>query len=284
MTAELASWRKGSRSIVPIGDPEELDSDPRGILFLYEQPRNAATYVISLDPTVGKTGWNRYARVDDDLRIDNATIEILRKGTSGSPDVQVAEYAAPIDAIELAPIADALGRLYSGDAEDGQALMTGDAVGPGAVTLRELIDRYQYTNHFTWRYYGSAAVSRPAARGNVIWWQSSRSANKDLWMRGLHHIHKGHFTPYSEHLVEEMTDCMADSYTLIGEARHGRHDDRIKAVLYGIWALHDWATSEEGVDNSPVVSMQPKNLQAMDVDYDGMIDAWEEQVGAILDS
>lgn len=271
------SWKIGRQSIVPL-DADELDADPRGVLYIYEEPRPTATYVIALDPTVGKTGWNRWSRTDDDLSIDNAAIEIIRRGRGPDlPDVQVAEFAAPVDAIELAPIANALGRLYAGSNEDGQAYMIGDVVGPGAVTLRELIDRFGYTNHFLWRYY-AGGTSSTMPRKQTLWWQSSRSANKDLWMRGLHHIHKGGVRIHSPYLVEEMSDCMADSFTLIGEARYGRHDDRIKCLLYGIWALHDWALGEESVERVDVQPANPVNWQATDMDVDEMSAAWDDRM------
>lgn len=278
-------WKIGNLSVAPADwgkGADDFDTDPRGLLFVYEKPIPTATYVIATDPTVGKTGWNRYARVDDDKHIDNATIEVIRRGTGGNPDVQAAEYAAPIDAVELAPILNALGRIYCGNAEDGQALMIGDVVGPGAVTLRELIDRFNYTNHFMWKYYGQAGNS-VAGRGQKLWWPSSRSVNKDLWMRGMHHMHKGRIRIYSEYLVEEMADCVADAYLLIGEARHGKHDDRLKCLLYGIWALHDWSF-DDPMETSPVEVTEPKNLQRCDVSYEDMARMWSEHVDAMLEN
>lgn len=270
------TWTIGKHAIVPLPS-DELDNDPRGILYVWEPPRPTATYVIAIDPTVGKTGWSRWLRTDDDLSIDNAAIEIIRKGLPGGQDVQVAEFAAPIDAIELAPIANALGRLYAGANEEGQAYMIGDVVGPGAVTLRELIDRFGYTNHFLWRYY-AAGASSTVPRKQVLWWQSSRSANRDLWMRGLHHIHKLGIRIHSPHLVEEMSDCMADSFDLIGEARYGRHDDRIKCLLYGIWALHDWALGEEPIERVAVEVANPVNWQATDLTAEECEYEWDERM------
>jgi hypothetical protein len=266
------SWKIGKQSISPVA-ADELDQDPRGLLFMWERPSQRATYILGVDPTVGKTGWSRWSRVDDDLRIDNAVIQVLRKG---NPDVQVAEFAAPVDAVELAPIVNAVGRLYAGSSEEGQAYCIVESTGPGAVTLREMIDKYGYTNLFMWHYYGGSLTNKVAA-GKVGWF-SSRSANKDLWMRGLHHIHKGRVRVHSEYLVEEMTDCMADSYTLIGEARHGRHDDRVMALLFAIWAAHDWSFGDEPQERAVVEQANLPNWQATDMDVDELTEAWNERM------
>ena len=278
------SWRVGSRSITPL-PVDELDPDPRGVLWIYEPPRPTATYIVSTDPTVGKTGWNRWARTDDDMRIDNAVVEVLRLGRriggEQQPDVQVAEYAAPIDAVDLAPVVNAIGRMYAGDAEDGQALLIGEVTGPGAVTLRELIDRYGYTNHWMWTRWGDMKTTRTTAP----WWRSFRSANKDLWMRGLHHIHKGRVILRSAHLIEEMSDCVADNITLIGEARHGRHDDRVMALLFALWAAHDWSLSDEPYEDATAATRQdkPTNYQATDHTIEEATSDWDEQMSRMWD-
>lgn len=260
------------------------DPDPRGILWIWEEPRANADYVVSVDPTVGKTGWSRWSRTDDDMRIDNAVVQVLRAGVRGAPDVQVAEFAAPIDAVELAPVVNAIGRLYPGingaDA-DGQALVIGEVTGPGAVTLRELINRFGYTAHWLWTQWGGMSTRRTGQP----WWYSSRSANKDLWMRGLHHLHKGRVKLASEWLVEEMSDTIADTYTLIGEARNGRHDDRVMALLFGLWALHDWTANEEGYEDAatPQAADAPMNYQAMDLDAEELSADWDERVSRMFD-
>ena len=79
-----------------------------------------------------------------------------------------------------------------------------------------------------------------------------------------------------------MTDCMADAYTLIGEARSGRHDDRVMALLFAIWAAHDWALGEEPVESSAISTGDGKNWQATDCSYESMLEQWDEQVGLLL--
>ncbi len=279
--SEAAAWTIGSRSISPL-PANEMDTDGRGILWIYEHPRPNATYFISGDPTVGKTGWSRWNRTDDDMDVDNAALEVVRKGKF--VDVQVAEFAAPVDAVDFAPILNAVGRLYRGNDEEGMAPMIVEATGPGAVTIRELIDRFQYTNQFLWHYYGGTMAPQAAGKGNKVGWYSSRSANKDLWMRGTHHIHNGKVKLYSTHLIEEMADCLADSFTLIGEARHGRHDDRVFAMLLALWLAHGWSTGiidEQDLESRAVQPAAVVEAQESDCDIDEMCSDWNERVSQL---
>lgn len=274
--AEPKSWRVGSRTITPY---EQDDDDVRGLLLVWEEPQRGASYVVSVDPTVGRAGWSREFRTEADLDTDNAVVEVFRAGIGGRPDVQVAEYASPVDAIDLAPIVATIGLLYGGSNEDGQALLIGEVTGPGAVTLRELIDRFNYSNLWAWTQWGGAVTRRT----QQFWWYSSRSANKDLWMRGLHHIQKQRVVLRSKWLVEEMADCISDVWTLIGEARYGRHDDRVMSTLFNLWALHDWSTRE---DIEPLERPEEKNAprwEASDVSADDCARMWDERIAGLTD-
>jgi hypothetical protein len=276
MTAEPKSWRIGQRTVVPY---ELDDDDERGILWVWQEPRNDESYVVSVDPTVGRAGWSREFRTEADLDTDNCAIEVFRAGRAGSPDVQVAEYAAPVDAIDAAPIVATIGLLYGGSHEDGQALVIGEVTGPGAVTLRELVDRYNYSNLWMWTQWGSAVTRRT----QQYWWYSSRSANKDLWMRGLHHIQRYRVTLHSRWLVEEMADCVSDVWTLIGEARYGRHDDRVMATLLNLWALHDWSTREDLEPLERPEEVNAPRWEASDCSYEDMARMWDERMASLQD-
>src|SRR5262245_12722392 len=119
-TPGLPVFRIGNKSHIRPADKETLDLDPRGIVWIYEPPITRAKYVMGVDPTFGKPQWNRFNRTEDDHVVDNGAIEIIRvgRGEPGKegfrPDVQVCEYAAPVDPYDLAAIANALGRLYAG--------------------------------------------------------------------------------------------------------------------------------------------------------------------------
>ena len=274
------AWIVGRQNIqaLPLN---EVDTDPRGILYMFEEPKPNAQYFISGDPTVGKTGWSRWNRTEDDLAIDNAALQVIRKGKL--QDIQVAEFAAPVDAVEFAPILNAVGRLYKGNAEEGMAEMIVEATGPGAVTIRELVDRFGYTNQLLWHYYGGEMSPRAASHGNKIGWYSSRSANKDLWMRGAHHIHNQRIRIYSRDCIEEMADCMADTFTAIGEARHGRHDDRVFSLLLCMWLAHGWSTGVTETDNESRVVQAAEVVegQACDMDVEEMTASWNERMAQL---
>jgi hypothetical protein len=157
---------------IPVADLEYDNplQDPRGIIWLWEPPHSRANYVMGVDPTFGITGWDRAFRTQDDKRVHNGAIELIRVGNGlpgmddFSPDVQVGEYAAPIDPEDLADVANLLGRLYSGRDEDGQSLSIVEVhPGPGLVTQRRLINTHGYTNHFVWKTQ-DAGVTQDRAR------------------------------------------------------------------------------------------------------------------------
>src|SRR5581483_3290707 len=114
-----SEFRIGGRQIIErIDDGSDIDGDPRGVVFLYEPPNPRSRYILGCDPTQGRTGWSRYNRSEDDAKIDNGAIEVIRIGrgepdTPGFiPDTQVAEFAAPVDPYDLAGVVNVLGRLY----------------------------------------------------------------------------------------------------------------------------------------------------------------------------
>ena len=272
---EPQSWRIGSRIIAPCTID---DDDERGILWVWEEPHASETYIVSIDPTVGRPGWSRELRTEADLSTDNAAIEVFRAGRAGRPDAQVAEFVAPMDAIDIAPICAHIGLLYGQHNEDGQAQIIGEITGPGAVTQRELIDRFNYTNLWRWTQWGSAQVRRTSQ----YWWWSSRSANKDLWMRGSHHIHKRRVILRSKWLVEELADIVGDIFLLIGEARYGRHDDRAMSTLFNLWAMHDWSSREDLEPLAIPESTNEPDWVASDITADGMAAAWDARMEALL--
>jgi hypothetical protein len=272
---EPKSWRIGARTIAPASCD---DDDARGLLWVWEEPSAHETYVVSIDPTVGRPGWSREFRTEADLDTDNAAIEIFRAGRAGAPDAQVAEYAAPVDAIDVAPIVAHIGLLYGSHNEDGQALIIGEVTGPGAVTLRELVDHWSYSNLWRWTQWGSAQVRRT----QQFWWYSSRSANKDLWMRGSHHLHKRRCVLRSKWLIEELADIVGDVFLLIGEARYGRHDDRAMSTLMNLWAMHDWSTREDLEPLERPVEGNTPRWEATDISAAGMESEWDARLESLM--
>ncbi len=251
-----------------------LDHDPRGLILMYEPPRGNCHYVIGADPSVGITGWDRTLRSKDDVKTDNAAVQVIRKG---SPDVQVAEYAAPIDAYDLAKVLNFLGRMYCGVQEDGQALMCIE-MNIGWATQTELINRYGYTNLPPWRTESGLTPHITQKYG----WYSSRSTRKDLWIKGMRHINARAIHINSEPLIEEMTDCTWDNFLSMNSASaiYGRHDDRVVALLIAIWYAHEWSLEWSPTETSAAVISDQPDYAASDSTVEEMSDEFDDRVAS----
>ena len=253
-------------------DPPE-DGDARGYVLIFEPPSTREQYVMGCDPTVGRVGWNRQIRTRDDLRTDNGAIEIIKLGRMGKPDVQVCEYAAPIDPEDLADVCNTLGRMYSGSEESGQCLCCIEVYpGPGLLTQRKMINALGYYNMFVWKYLDSMSVKLSTSLG----WQSSPKSVRDLWIRGTRHISRDQVKVLSPYLAEELAHCEADELKMTAKASSGKHDDRVRAFLMAIWALHDWSYQIEETPTKVIEGKAP-NWQASDMSLDRMYDAWNDR-------
>lgn len=261
--------------------PDDVyNDDPRGIVWLYEPPNPRARYVIGVDAAQGRTGWNRYNRMEDDSETDNGAIIVLRMGFGNpgepgwKPDYQVAEYAAPIDPYDLAKVANALGRMYGGRDEDGQALCIVEVYpGPGGPTQRTMMETYGYTNFYRWQFLDTGM---PSERSKFDYgWYSTKQSMQHLWTKGLRYIHRKQLVFKSPYLVEELADCEMDNVRHRGQASSG-HDDRATACLLALWAGHNWTFNVEPrsshVESGPVVE-----YQATDVSSDRMVELWDER-------
>jgi len=253
------------------------DDDPRGIVHIWEPPRASANYVVACDPSYGLASWDRALRTEDDEKTDNCAIQVIRVGT---PDVQVAEYAAPIDAEDAAAIVNFLGRMYAGTDEDGQAHTIVEVQpGPGLLTQRELINTFGYTNLYLWQYLDGMATQD---QKNTFGWRSSRQSRQMLWIRGTRHINKKGITINSPYLVEEMTDLVLDNFlSFTARAQWGAHDDRMVSILLGIWAANAWS-----FENAPEEAAKPEIVGAADyqrtaISYEDMMDSWNDRFAAL---
>jgi hypothetical protein len=260
----------------------DLNNDPRGLICIWEEPRPRASYVVGVDPTVGIIGWDRNRRSRDDHKTDNGAIEVIRVGNeqAGTPDVQVAEYAAPIDPEDLADVANLLGRMYAGNNEDGQALCIIEIYpGPGLITYRKMVNSLAYHNHFIWKHLDAAVVKLTNMRG----WYSSPKSVRDLWIRGTRWITKGNILIKSPYLAEELGHCEPDQLKMTAKAAYGKHDDRARAILMAVWAAHDWDYQTE-LESTPVVNAGPAvNWQQSDISASDMFSSWEERWDQIVE-
>lgn len=271
----------GGRTKLLKSSSEVYDSDPRGIIWLFEPPNPRARYVMGIDATQGRTGWTRYSRSEDDGQVDNGAIEVFRlgRGEPGSPhfipDMQVAEYAAPIDPYDLATVGNALGRLFGGSNEDGQALCIVEVYpGPGGPTQRTMMEKYGYTNMYRWQFLDTGMPSETSKFD--YGWYSSKQSMQHLWTRGLRCFHRKQVIFRSPFLVEELADCEMDLVRLRGAAASGGHDDRATAALLATWAGHNWTFDIDPV-RSHVETGPVPDYQATDISSERMASSWEER-------
>lgn len=251
--------------------------DGRGVLLMWEPPSPRSTYVVGADPAVGVPGWNRFlpARVSN----DNCAACVIRVGSDGRPDYQVAEYAAPLDAEDFAGPLSALGRIYAGASESGEAMVIIEvSPGPGLATQRRMIDHYQYTTFFHWHYLDQLAPVETRWLGFVASHQSVRL----LWIRAHNHIARNMFIPRSPYLIEEMRYSVMNPQ-MWGEAVSGKKDDRIRAAMLAIWGAHSWTMQLDIPQPRVETNSVAAQWQASDISSEKMMEAWEERFSELQD-
>jgi hypothetical protein len=247
-------------------DLDIADDDVRGIVQIWEMPRDNANYVVSCDPSYGLAGWHRNLRTEEDEKTDNCAVEVLRCGAGRGADVQVAEYAAPIDAEDAAAVVNFLGRMYAGRGDDNQALAIVEVQpGPGLLTQRELINHFGYSNLFLWQHLDRMEMKQTLSYG----WFSSRQSRQALWIRGTRHINQRKIVLNSPYLIEEMTDCVLDNFlSFTARAQWGSHDDRIVALLMAIWAANEWNFENAPEEANVAVDISKPDYQRSDCSYE----------------
>ncbi len=257
-------------------DASAIDLDPRGIVWLWEKPRANASYVIACDPSYGIPSWNRELRTQNDEETDNCGIGVLR---IGKPVVQVAEFAAPIDAEDAAAMVNFLGRMYAGNSEEEQAHAIIEVQpGPGLLTQRELINTFGYSNLFMWQHLDQMTIKPTTSYG----WYSSRQSRMMLWVRGVRAIKKRECIIRSPWLVEEMSDAVPDAFlNFTARAKWGCHDDRLLYFLMGLWAANEWSW-----ENAPEEAAKPTvvggaDYQALAMTSEEMEDEWNSKFSAL---
>ena len=259
------------------------EDDPRGQLLMWEGPSSGHDYIIGVDPTFGRAGWSRASRRDSDDQIDNAAIEVFRRGSKreGKPDVQVAEYAAPLDSEDLAEVVNFVGRLYGGRHEEGQALVCVEVYpGTGWLVQRELISKFGYVHLPPWLVEGAGLSQRLTHKYG---WISNSSTRRDLWTRGTAHLHRHGVVLHSPWLVEEMVDCTPDNFlSVTARSLGGRHDDRVVAMLIALWYANEWRMGAE--PEEPVIQDEPGgDWQSSAISAADMEARWAERVAELAE-
>jgi hypothetical protein len=263
----------GSAGQIEKMQASEYDNDPRGILWMWEPPDRGRKYVMGGDPTVGRTGWNRYGRTKEDGQTDNGVLQVVRLGkrTNGQnePDMQVAEYAAPVDAFELGYVANIIGRLYCGIEEDQCGCIIEVHPGPGTMTYRQLVE-LGYTNFFRWERYADTMVSPTKQLG----WIATATTNRDLWIKASRHLNLRNAIIRSPWLAEEYTDCRMNTQKEYAENPSG-HDDRVRAFNLALWMANGWSLSIERTEQEVrETSAEPLSWAASDCTMEELEDGW----------
>lgn len=234
---------------------------------MFEPPEKNAKYIMAMDSTEGITGWSRATRTKGDHKIDNGAIEIFKvdgtyelvfKVHEGQKvpdidpltkkqrrlyrDVQVAEFAAPCDAVEIARVANVLGRVYAGTDEDQCELIWESWPGCGILCTQELL-KLNYGNLWMWEYITSAAETT-----NMMGWRSTKESQKILWYRARRHLMNRGALLRSKFLVAEYSNAEIDLEKMRARAAYGYHDDRFMAANMAFWAAHKWTYETERSD------------------------------------
>lgn len=259
--------------------------DPRGILWMWEAPDPQERYILGVDPTFGRTGWNRYSSTEEDLATDNGVICVLKRGRRGNLSMQVAEYAAPVDPFELAYVANIIGRVYGqGDEDtDHQALMIIEGFpGPGPSFNRQ-IQELGYGNLWAWQYFADRNVKPTQAIG----WQATDRTNQQLWAKVSRHLIQGKTIVRSPALVEEYADLVIlPGKYWASTLSHRRHDDRARAHCLALWAEQGWDLESESTEE-PVLTDPGDGLVEWahtDMSAAEIHEAWNERFEMLMRS
>ena len=263
--------------------PAEVDRDPRGVIWLWEQPLTNRAYYCGADPSGGIPGWNRAMRQKDDIKTDNGVVEVYRKELSARKAVQVAEFAAPVDAEDLAKWIWVLSKLFVGNCEMDECPTIVENNNTGLLTVRKLVGEYGHTN-----LYRTRAIDGEVPKfTNSLGWNSSPSTVPILHARSKGVIERGDVEIRSVWLAKELSDAIVQTYADGERARFhvpagaGRHDDRMAASFFDWWQLWDWTEApEEAQSRLPEAQLAGamQNLAATDCTAEEQQSRWNEAV------
>ncbi len=199
------------------------------VLIVWEKPRphDHHRYVVSVD-------------VSDGLGQDRSVIDVTRVGTLREPDEQVAQFVTDtIPPLDLAPIVDAVGRLYA-DADGYEALCAVECNNQGIAVQNELQAHLGYGHFYVWQY---ADARDPSRRFSTrIGWFTTPRTRPILLTR--YHAALTTLDPISgaaDYLLNssvslsELRDFQTEGALWQAEASAGAHDDTVMAGSIGVY-------------------------------------------------
>lgn len=241
----------GEYHLVPMQE-QELDKDPRGVYWFWEQPYPAHEYVCSGDPSGGIPGWSRDFRQNDDVNTDNACAGIFRKssrsvacescggigwkptsikgiksecydcdgrGKIGGRPVQAVEFAAPVDAEEDFPlVVYVLSTLFNGRSEFEQCLTILEGNNTGLLTIRKLLSKFHHSHLYQHRSLDGMAVKYLNGYG----FYSSPTSVPILHARGRGIVVRRNVEIRSRWMVKELSDAVVRITGASGEGENSR--------------------------------------------------------------
>lgn len=288
----------GNYDLVAMRVPVDQQHDPRGLILMWEPPSGQHDFFGGADPAVGIANWTRYTRARADNKRDNSAIEIVRRGFYQRPDVQVAEFAAPIFPQDFALYLHVLGKLFKGRNEDREMMWTIEVNNHGVLCQEELIQRYNYSNLYQRR---KTADGASPDFLNLYGWLTTAQTIRELWTLGKKHVSSGQLMTNSNWLVGEMRDCQDDdirvkmSYAMTrGKAEGGnKHDDRVYALLFALEGAHSWTHGMLQAPSPVVQSVRieggPQTRQSAftrdftAAEYADFLSDWEATIGELTD-
>lgn len=202
-----------------------------GRLLVYEAPIAGEVYALGVDPAEG-------------IRADRSCCQVIKLGNMKHPDIQVAEFACDfLDPVDFAAVIKSIGEFYP-DPDGMEAFCTIEANAPcGDTMISDLRLRMDYGNLFIRKSYDKINNIYT----NTYGWSTNKASRPKLIARGLHALTYGDLIVNSSHLLDEMSDFKRDKFDEKPEARRGKHDDRIMALLIAYYGAHDdeWLNGED---------------------------------------
>ena len=256
--------RKRTMKAVPLDtfkkEPEALRGESR--LLIWEAPKPGYLYVVGVDTSYGELGK------------DNSAIEVVRVGNKHFGDEQVAEWAGTIDPIDLAVVAEMVGKLYTDRIEGLPAKMAieSNPGSPGLLTQTELMRRL-YPNFYTWKKLNVVG----GGYTNTIGWYTTPSTRPLLTKTGVKYVSEGTFKVNSPYLLEEMKTFVNLGLKMGKEyLAHAPsfHDDRIMAMFIALYVAHEDDQVNMADERRHLLEQKLKPKKSRQYQASGM--TWEE--------